>query len=425
MNKLRRAEEKYFVDDIDSDLNGSDSEFENSNSGTDSDEDDDGDESVVEEPISRNKKNNAKKTKHVIVDSDESDFDIIPSDEASENDEPMKKKVKFNINNKHKSNDSEDSDENDGLDDIMKGLGSDDEFEESEIDSISEDDIKVKKTKLKQKIEKDKNNKTKFVGHKLNENGFEDDNKNVENIGQIEFQNEWEDIYGRKRDKDGNVLEEKKERYIPPHIRARLVAEVNNEDPKQKEKLLRLKRQLKGSINRLAETNMYRIASDIEKLYMQNSRFDMNNTLTILINDALVNNNLAKERMVLEHTFLIALLHANIGSEIGAHFLQHFVTKFNQLIQNIKSYNVENKELDNILFIIYHMYTFKIFQHNLIYEILNILTEKLCEKSVECILLALKSVGFILRKDDPVALKDLILSLQKKISESPADLQNK
>lgn len=67
----------------------------------------------------------------------------------------------------------------------------------------------------------------------------------------------------------------------------------------------------------------------------------------------------------------------------------------------------------------------QIFHHRLVYEILNRLSATLCEKSVECLLLALRSVGFALRKDDPMALKDLILTLQKKSSESPPELKNK
>lgn len=62
---------------------------------------------------------------------------------------------------------------------------------------------------------------------------------------------------------------------------------------------------------------MHKISNDIEKLYMQNSRFDMNTTLTELILDALISNILSPERLILEHTMLIAVLHANIGNEIG------------------------------------------------------------------------------------------------------------
>lgn len=67
----------------------------------------------------------------------------------------------------------------------------------------------------------------------------------------------------------------------------------------------------------------------------------------------------------------------------------------------------------------------QIFHHRLIYELLNKLIEKFCEKSVECVLLTLRSVGFLLRKDDPAALKELILTIQKKTSEASEELKTK
>lgn len=59
------------------------------------------------------------------------------------------------------------------------------------------------------------------------------------------------------------------------------------------------------------------------------------------------------------------------------------------------------------------MYNFKLFDSKLIYEVLNRLSTKFLEKDIECILHILKSVGFNLRKDDPLALKSLIVNLQK------------
>lgn len=67
----------------------------------------------------------------------------------------------------------------------------------------------------------------------------------------------------------------------------------------------------------------------------------------------------------------------------------------------------------------------QIFHHRLIYELLNKLIDKFCEKSVECVLLTLRSVGFSLRKDDPAALKELIITIQKKTSEASDSLKSK
>ncbi|KXJ72094.1 hypothetical protein RP20_CCG018988 [Aedes albopictus] len=36
----------------------------------------------------------------------------------------------------------------------------------------------------------------------------------------------------------------------------------------------------------------------------------------------------------------------------------------------------------------------------------------------------LRSIGFVLRKDDPLALKDMIRKVQKKAAEAPAELKN-
>ncbi|XP_058826757.1 nucleolar MIF4G domain-containing protein 1 homolog [Topomyia yanbarensis] len=235
----------------------------------------------------------------------------------------------------------------------------------------------------------------------------------------------WEDIYGRKRDKEGNVIKEEssKGKYIPPHLRARLES-GKPKDAKQQEKLLRLKRQLKGQLNRLAESNVHRISIELDNLYMQNSRFDMNSTLTNLITEAIVSQSLSSERMVLEHTLLVTILHANVGSEVGSHFLETIVERFDELIKNIDTFEVEDKTLDNCVLILCHLYTFQIFKNKLIYDVIDQLLDKFNEKAVECILLVLRSIGFVLRKDDPLALKEMIQKVQKRVTEASDEMKN-
>lgn len=62
---------------------------------------------------------------------------------------------------------------------------------------------------------------------------------------------------------------------------------------------------------------MHSISTQIENLYMNNSRNDMNETLTNLLLDSLVSTVFTPERLLLEHVMLIAILHANVGTEIG------------------------------------------------------------------------------------------------------------
>ncbi|KZC07820.1 Nucleolar MIF4G domain-containing protein 1 [Dufourea novaeangliae] len=220
--------------------------------------------------------------------------------------------------------------------------------------------------------------------------------------------NAWEDIYGRKRDSEGNVIHEST-KYIPPAARVNADNAVRDD-----EKLLSLKRKLKGCLNRVAEHNMHTIANQIEEMYMTNSRNNMNYLFTNLTFEAVVTETLAPNRLVCEHMMLIAILHANIGVEIGAHFLENLVKRFIEMTNAPQ--DVENKKLDNVTLMISHLYNFKVYGHKLLYQILDRLTTKFTEKEIELILLILKTVGFALRKDDPIALKEFIQSLQQTAS---------
>lgn len=225
----------------------------------------------------------------------------------------------------------------------------------------------------------------------------------------------WEDIYGRTRGKDGHVVDSKSGKYIPPALRAKL---QGDNDTKRKETLARLRRQMKGLLNRLAENNMASICSQMDELFMKNSRNDMNETLLSLFNDSLISHILTPERLVMEHMLLIAVLHANVGSEVGAHFLQNMMKKFQDLLAS--SPEVEDKEIDNVVLILSHLYNFKVFAASLMYEVLDKISVELNEKRIELLLVVLRSVGFSLRKDDPLALKSLILKLQSKAVNFPS-----
>lgn len=245
--------------------------------------------------------------------------------------------------------------------------------------------------------------------------GDEDEEANDDSEDKIENEkpDEWEDIYGRKRDRAGNLIKEDTAKYVSPHMRKVSQASETDNDPKRREILQTLKRQIKGQVNRLAESNLHRITIDIENLFGTNARHDVNSTLTEVILNSLISNVLASERLVLEQTLLIATLHANIGSEIGAFFLQVIVEKFDAMFKDIDSINVGNKSVDNAILIICHLFTYRLFKHNLIYELLDKLCERLSEKRIECTLLILRSIGFLLRKDDPLMLKGFIIKVQK------------
>lgn len=97
---------------------------------------------------------------------------------------------------------------------------------------------------------------------------------------------------------------------------------------------------------------------------------------------------------------------------LGAYFLQTVIKTFDTCVKSIQK--VEDKTLDNTVNVLAQLYNFKVFDAKLLFEILSEISREFGEKNVDCILHVLRSVGFSLRKDDPLALKNFILDLQKK-----------
>lgn len=370
-HRLREIETKYFGasdDELASDLSDVDSEFgKNENYSELGNSDLDDFENGSDEDGEDEEDDYGDDDKDVNGENDESDDDAPEEMHTVTKSSHKRKLEKLNAKKDHRSFEEEESE--DELDD-------DDSFDE---DSDDEPKQKIRKSKNSGGSDGDDDDEDgDGDGEGDDIDGSDDDFDSEQSDGENPKEEKpeiWEDIYGRKRDKEGNVINEHLNgdasndtgKYIPPHLRARMAAEAANGmeegdmDPKRKEKLMRLKRLLKGQLNRLSEANMHKISSEIDNLYMQNSRYDMNTTLAILISDSLISRSLAPERMVMEHALLVAALHANVGTEVGANMLENLVDRFHKMIEHgIVGYDVEDKTLDNIIFVLCHMYTFKV-----------------------------------------------------------------
>ncbi|KAI3355315.1 hypothetical protein L3Q82_018170 [Scortum barcoo] len=202
-------------------------------------------------------------------------------------------------------------------------------------------------------------------------------------------------------------------KYVPPHLR-------NAGDDKRKAELEKLKRNVKGLVNRLSEPNIASISGQLEELYMSCSRKDMNDTLTEVLLAACVTPALMPDRLLMEHVLLVSVLHHAVGLEVGAHFLETVVRKFDDVYKNPG----KGKECDNLVAIVGHLYNFQVVHSGLIFDILKRLVGAFTEKDVELVLFVLRNVGFALRKDDALALKELISEGQHKASNLGSKFQD-
>ena len=353
-------------------------------------------------------------------------------DELSEeeNDEEFIKKMRLGGYDSEDSNQGDESDEEKDSDEEMdnfieQSLQSDPEEDDEEVEPDNASDVE-EESDDDQAEESDNEGSHDEDIDSGGERGQPDD------LEEEEKDQTWEDIYGRTRTKDGAIVPDQPTpqgedigssggggKYLPPAVRKALEAKQGQSEEK-KILLQRLAKQLKGQLNRLAETNMAGIAKFVEGSYRQHARNDVNQTITDLTISALVLPTLTPNRLVMEHAMLLAILHANVGTEVGAHFLQNVVKLFsNTYAKAVTSKeDGESKEVHNLLLIISYVFSFKMVGARLVFDMLDVLVETFSELDIELVLLALRNCGFALRKEDPVALKSLILKIQGKASAS-------
>ncbi|XP_036905405.1 nucleolar MIF4G domain-containing protein 1 isoform X2 [Sturnira hondurensis] len=200
------------------------------------------------------------------------------------------------------------------------------------------------------------------------------------------------------------------EKYVPPHVRRAEEAV----DAQKREERQRLQKQVQGLINRLSEPNLPSISGQLEELYTRHSRKDVSDTLTGVILSACAPDWAAPSRLVMEHVLLVSVLHCTVGIEVGAHFLEAVVRRFDGAYRA----GGAGRECDNLLTILAHLYGFRVVQSLLVLDLLRRLVATFTERDVELVLLLLRHVGFALRKDDALSLKELIAEAQAKAREA-------
>lgn len=220
MAKLRQAESKYFDsgDDFDSDLGDVDSEFEQDEDGSD--------DEVVEVHKANKMKKGAVQDKY---DEEDNEEDAEEDDELSEDDSDFGIQDDENDfeDDESDSDDEEDASDGEGPEEVHKSKKSKSAAqkkrtveEDSEVDESDEDDEPQPPSKKKGKANQTRNDAKsgkKSAKPDADDFGDEDDDFDEDVFGlssgdetddkaSEKRPDVWEDIYGRTRDKDGNVI---------------------------------------------------------------------------------------------------------------------------------------------------------------------------------------------------------------------------
>ncbi|CAG8578533.1 11348_t:CDS:10 [Ambispora leptoticha] len=256
----------------------------------------------------------------------------------------------------------------------------------------------------------------------------DEEENDEESESELDDENENDEEEDEESDQAISVSSKK---YVPPHLR-----ESNND---AKEELIRIQRQLQGLLNRLSEANIESIVTSVENLYQKYRRHDVTATITnLVLNIISSKSNLLDQFVTLYATFIAALYKIN-GIDFCAHFVQTLIEEFEKFHSKYSNNNnlskkrdtVKNnqddnttesageigKECTNLVLLISALYNFQVVSCVLIYDLVRLFIKDLTELNVELLLKVIKSSGYQLRQDDPLALKEIIQQVMYEINK--------
>ena len=244
---------------------------------------------------------------------------------------------------------------------------------------------------------------------------------------------EGEDIYGNKMNAGGSGGA-KPTKYVPPHLRK----SQNVDDEDQKERLRLIQRSLNNALNRLSEDTLVSVAQPVAKLYSSNPTGMVNEMLWKNTKGACVAPPMLMTGLIPIYAACVVGVHIQTGDtvQVGEYMLEQVVTELMGGLVTARKKNlsggdlgdgsneVENKHTCNLMLILCYLYNYSIVHCSFMYDIIRHLIEEFCEIDIECLLLLLSHCGRSLRSDDPLALKEIVLLVQKKKAENSKSISS-
>lgn len=195
-------------------------------------------------------------------------------------------------------------------------------------------------------------------------------------------------------------------KYVPPSLRKTATSD--------EEELKQLRRQVNGQLNRLSEANLLSILQGLEQLYEKNARQHVTSTLVELLVGLVSDPSTLNDTFIILHAGFAAALYKVIGTDFGAQLLEKLVKTYDQY----RNDSTEGKQTLNLIAFLSNLYAFQVVGSALIFDYIRLLLDGLSEANTELLLRFIRSSGAQLRQDDPTALKDIVLLLQRNVADA-------
>uniref|UniRef100_A0A7S4AX47 MI domain-containing protein n=1 Tax=Pseudo-nitzschia australis TaxID=44445 RepID=A0A7S4AX47_9STRA len=236
-----------------------------------------------------------------------------------------------------------------------------------------------------------------------------------------------EDIYGKKID-SGASGNNKPSKYVPPHLRKKQELAIGDEEENERRRAIL--RSLNNSLNRLSEDTLISVAQQIAALYLSNPTPLVHELIWKNAKDACITSPMLMVGLIPVYTACITGVHIQTGDtvQVGENILERVVV---ELLDRLKvsreagpddiddnRKNIESKQIINMMLFLGYLYNYGIVHCSFLYDIIRHLIENFSQADVECLLILLSHCGRSLRSDDPMALKEIVLLVQKKKAEN-------
>ena len=289
-------------------------------------------------------------------------------------------------------------DDEDGLEELLTGLGASSGSEGSIQSDAPEEliSLKRKRKRVNRSIgskrtkisdESDASEPGSFDGLNLDEAESSSDNND-----ETPKKNEYEALRNRKSDKPSRPRENP---YIAPSasIANHMLAKVKYKPPSHRanpELDTNMRRQLQGLLNRLTEANLVTIFHEVEKKYWDNSRQSVTSMLTELILDSVADEVALNETfLVLQAAFATSMYRA-IGMDLGAYMVDCIVKRIDRQYNNPKI-SGKSKECLNLIAFLADLFIFNFIGSDLIFDYIRIFLRSVTELNTELLLRIVKS----------------------------------
>ncbi|KAF7195143.1 Suppressor of glycerol defect protein 1 [Pseudocercospora fuligena] len=193
-------------------------------------------------------------------------------------------------------------------------------------------------------------------------------------------------------------------KYVPPSLR-----KAPNSD---EETLKQLRRQMQGNLNRLSETNIISILASIQEIYAKNARQHCTAVLVELLRERVADPSDPGDNALILFAGFATALYRVIGTDFAAQLLESLVDEFDRNQEGA----TEGKQTVNILSFLSNLYVLQTLGCEIIFEYIKLLLGDFTEANTVLLLRIVRIAGQQLRQDDPSALKDIVLLLQRSVA---------